>query len=101
MSEFENASIEQETTVETSGNEEAETLFASLFPSSVQESNTEEPEESGNTEADNEAETTIEGVEDASGLPAEKDVYQELAEYQGNKSSTPGNIRHIVSLINQ
>ena len=80
MSEFENASIEQETTVETSGNEEAETLFASLFPSSVQESNTEEPEESGSTEADNEAETTIEGVEDASGLPAEKDVYQELAE---------------------
>lgn len=80
MSEFENASIEQETTVETSGNEEAETLFASLFPSSVQEPNPEEPEESGSTEADNEAETTIEGVKDASGLPAEKDVYQELAE---------------------
>lgn len=78
MSDFENAPIEQETNVETSGQEEAENLFKSLFPSGVQDA--EPAENAENPETIDETETTNEEAQEPTSSPTESDVHRELAE---------------------
>ena len=78
MSDFENAPIEQETSVEVSGQEEAENLFKSLFPSGGQDA--EPTEDAEEVETIDETEATHEEAQESTATPAESDVYRELAE---------------------
>ena len=78
MSDFENAPIEQETSVEVSGQEEAENLFKSLFPSGGQDA--EPTEYAEEAETIDETEATHEEAQESTATPAESDVHRELAE---------------------
>lgn len=78
MSDFENAPIEQETSVEVSGQEEAENLFKSLFPSGVQDA--EPTEDAEEAETIDETETVDEEAQESTATLAESDVHRELAE---------------------
>jgi hypothetical protein len=78
MSDFENAPMEQTTTVEVSGQEEAENLFKSLFPSGVQDA--EPTEVAEETETINETEAIEEEAQEPTAPPTESDVHRELAE---------------------
>ena len=75
MNDFENAPAEQETSVEVSGQEEAENLFKSLFPSGGQE--TEYAEEA---ETIDETEATHEEAQESTASSVESDLHRELAE---------------------
>ena len=75
MNDFENAPAEQETSVEVSGQEEAENLFKSLFPSGGQE--TEDAEEA---ETIAETEATNEEAQESTASSVESDLHRELAE---------------------
>jgi hypothetical protein len=74
MSDFENASIEQATSVEST-HQEKEQLFASLFSTDAEEG-VQEPKE----ESNNEAEAVDEEAQELADTPVESDVHRELAE---------------------